>query len=57
MNKSYDKMDFVARKHGKEREPWVQKPMPYPPKPTKKKDDENLNDLLKCLGQSFCVLV
>ena len=25
-NKRYDKRDFVARKHGKEREPWVQKP-------------------------------
>ena len=31
-NKRYDKRDFVARKHGKEREPWVQKPMPFPPK-------------------------
>ena len=29
-NKRYDKRDFVARKHGKEREPWVQKPMPFP---------------------------
>ena len=33
--------DFVARKHGKEREPWVQKPMPFPPKPSKSKDDED----------------
>ena len=39
-NKRYDKRDFVARKHGKKREPWVQKPMPFPPKSTKKKDDE-----------------
>ena len=39
-NKRYDKRDFVARKHGKEREPWVQKPIPFPPKSTKKKDDE-----------------
>ena len=46
-NQRYDKRDFVARKHGKEREPWVQKPMPFPPKPSKKKDDENLNALLK----------
>ena len=29
-NQCYDKKDFVARKHGKEREPWVQKPMPFP---------------------------
>src|SRR3989337_865292 len=40
-NTHYDKRDFVARKHGKEREPWVQKPMPFPPKPSKKKDDED----------------
>src|SRR6187399_3618316 len=26
-NQRYDKRNFVARKHGKEREPWVQKPM------------------------------
>ena len=39
-NKRYDKRDFVARKHGKERESWVQKPMPFPPKSTKNKDDE-----------------
>ena len=25
---------------GKEREPWVQKPMPFPPKSNKKKDGE-----------------
>ena len=31
-NQRYDKRDFVARKLGKEREPWVQKPMPFPPK-------------------------
>ena len=36
-NQRYDKKDFVARKHGKEREPLVQKPMPFPPKPSKKK--------------------
>ena len=35
-NKCYDKRDFAARKYGKEREPWVQKPMPFPPKPSKK---------------------
>ena len=34
-NKRYDKRDFFARKHGKERELWVQKPMPFPPKPSK----------------------
>ena len=40
-NQRYDKRDFVARKHGREREPWVQKPMPFPPKPSKTKDDED----------------
>src|SRR3954465_13238149 len=40
-NQHYDKRDFVARKHGKEREAWVQKPMHFPPKPSKKKDDED----------------
>ena len=36
-NKRYGKRDFVARKHGKERESWVQKPMPFPPNPSKKR--------------------
>ena len=54
-NTWYDKRDFIARKHGKEREPWVQKPMPFPPKSTKKKMMKNLNALLKWLGQYFCV--
>ena len=35
-NQRYDKRDFVAKKHGKEREPWLQKPMPLPPKPRKR---------------------
>ena len=39
-NKCYDKRDFVAKKHGKERKPWVQKPMPFLPKPSMEKDDE-----------------
>ena len=46
-NTRYDKRDFVARKHGKEREPWVQKPMPFPPKSIKGKMMKNLNALLK----------
>ena len=44
-NKIYDKRDFIARKHGKEREPWVQKPMAFPPKSNKKKDDEQVERL------------
>ena len=40
-NQHYGKKDFIARNHGKEREPWVQKPMPFHPKPSKKKNDED----------------
>ena len=40
-NKCCDKRDFVARKHGKEREPWVQKPMPFTSKPLKNRDEED----------------
>ena len=46
-NQRYDKRDFVARKHGKEREPWVQKPMPFPPKPSIKRMMRILSALLK----------
>src|SRR3990170_7433507 len=52
-NKRYDKRDFVARKHGKEREPWVQKPMPFPPKSTKEKDDEEFERFAKMLRPVF----
>ena len=46
-NKRYDNRDLVARKHGKEREQWVQKPMPFP-RQLKRKMMKNLNALLKC---------
>src|SRR3989337_1946091 len=52
-NKRYDKRDFVARKHGKEREPWVQKPMPFPPKPSKKKDEEEFERFAEMLRPVF----
>ena len=55
-NKRYDKGDFVARKHGKEREPWVQKPMPFPPKSTKNNDDEEFERFAEMLRPVFCVL-
>jgi hypothetical protein len=29
-NGKYTKEDFITNKHGNEREPWVQKPMPFP---------------------------
>ena len=52
-NKRYDKREFVARKHGKEREPWVQKPMPFPPKSTKNKDDEEFERFAEMLRPVF----
>ena len=52
-NKRYDKRDFIARKHGKEREPRVQKPMPFPPKATKNKHDEEFERLVEMLRPVF----
>nr|QGH59152.1 retropepsin domain-containing protein [Hordeum vulgare subsp. vulgare] len=52
-NKRYDKNDFAARKLGKEREPWVQKPMPFPPKPSKKKDDEDFERFVEMIRPVF----
>ena len=52
-NKRYDKKDFVDRKYGKEREPWVQKPMPFPAKPSKKKDDEEFERFAEMLRPVF----
>ena len=52
-NQRYDKRDFIARKHGKEREPRVQKPMPFPPKPSKKKDDEEFERFVEMLRPVF----
>ena len=52
-NKHYGKRDFVARKHGKEREPWVQKPMSFPPKPSMNKDEEEFECFPEMLGPIF----
>ena len=52
-NQRYDKKDFVARKHDKEREPWVQKPMPFPPKQSKKKDDEDFERFAEMIRPIF----
>ena len=52
-NKRYDKRDFIARKHGKEREPWVQEPVPFPPKPSKKKDDEDFERFAEMIRPIF----
>ena len=52
-NQRYDKKDFVARKNGKERETWIQKPMPFPPKPSKKKDDEDFERFAEMIRPIF----
>ena len=52
-NQLYDKRDFVSREHGKEREPWVQKPMSFPPKPSKKKDDEDFERFAEMIRLIF----
>jgi hypothetical protein len=39
----YTKEDFIANKHGSERELWVQKPMPFPNKKHKSKEQEHYN--------------
>ncbi|KAI5016730.1 hypothetical protein ZWY2020_006581 [Hordeum vulgare] len=52
-NRRYDKNEFAARKHGKERGPWVQKPMPFPPKPSKKKDDEDFERFVEMIRPVF----
>ncbi|KAI5016282.1 hypothetical protein ZWY2020_006133 [Hordeum vulgare] len=51
--KKYDKNNFTARKHDKEREPWVQRPMPFPPKPSKKKDDEDFERFVEMIRPIF----
>jgi hypothetical protein len=52
-NQHCDKKDFVASKHGKEIKPWVQKPMPFPPKPSKKKDDEDFERFAEMIRPIF----
>ncbi|KAK1694041.1 hypothetical protein QYE76_010738 [Lolium multiflorum] len=42
-NVKYTKEDFIANKHGKEREPWVQKLMPFPDKKHKSREEEHFN--------------
>ena len=52
-NQRYDKRDFLARKHSKEREPWVQKPIPFPPKPSNKKDEEDFERFAEMIKPIF----
>src|SRR4051812_19262989 len=41
--KKYSREDFIPIRHGKERDPWVQKPMPFPGKSLKTKEEEHYN--------------
>src|SRR5215216_2537572 len=47
------KETLLLEKHGKEREPWVQKPIPFPPKSTKNKDDEEFERFAEMLRPVF----
>src|SRR3954470_9843041 len=52
-NTKYTKEDFIANKHGSEREPWVQKPMPFPIKKLKSKEEEHYNKFCEWMKPLF----
>ena len=52
-NKKYDKEEFIPMKHGKEREPWVQKSMPFPSKTLKGKEEEHYNKFCEWMKPLF----
>jgi hypothetical protein len=52
-NAKYTKKDFIANKHGNEREPWVQKPMPFLGKKHKSKEDEHYNRFCEWMKPLF----
>jgi hypothetical protein len=52
-NAKYTKEDFIANKHGSEREPWVQKPMPFPGKKHKSKEEEHYNGFCEWMKPFF----
>src|SRR4051812_8316116 len=52
-HKKYTREDFLARRHGKEREPWVQKPMPFPGKSVKTKEQEHYNKFCEWMKPLF----
>src|SRR3954462_11800222 len=51
--KKYTREDFLARRHRKEREPWVQKPMPFPGKSVKTKEEEHYNKFCEWMKPLF----
>jgi hypothetical protein len=53
-NAKYTKEDFIANKHGSEREPWVQKPMPFPGKKHKSKEEEHYKRFCEWMKPFFC---
>jgi hypothetical protein len=52
-NAKYTKEDFIANKHGSEREPWVQKPIPFPGKKHKSKEEEHYNRFCEWMKPLF----
>src|SRR3954463_9308820 len=52
-NTKYTKEDFIANKHGSEREPWVQKPMPFPNKKHKSKEEEHYDKFCEWMKPLF----
>jgi hypothetical protein len=53
-NAKYTKEDFIANKHGNKREHWVQKPMPFPGKKHKSKEEEHYNRFCEWMNLYFC---
>jgi hypothetical protein len=51
---NYTKEDFIANKHGSEREPWVQNSMPFPSKKRKSKEEEHYNKFCEWMKPFFC---
>jgi hypothetical protein len=52
-NAKYTKEDFIPNKYGSERELWVQKPMPFPRKKLKSKEEEHYNKFCKWMKPLF----
>src|SRR4051812_37205273 len=51
--KKYTREDFIARRHGNQREPWVQKSMPFPGKSLKTKEEEHYNKFCEWMKPLF----
>jgi hypothetical protein len=52
-NAKYTKEDFIANKYGSEREPWVQKPMPFSGKKHKSNEEEHYNRFCEWMKPLF----